>query len=318
LLADDFLDGLQASLDETPGVTGDQISLEILETAALQDLEAVTGVIRRCNDLGLRFALDDFGTGYSSLTYFRHLPADTLKIDQSFVRDMLRDQGDLRIVESVIGMARAFDRTVVAEGVESEEHGTMLLRFGCDLGQGYGIARPMPSEQVAQWLQDYQHPRQWRSATARVWRPEDLPLLTMEAEHRGWVDRLILQASGDSNDLPISTDDRLCRFGRWYQTDGMQHYGHMDAFKDIDALHQRVHKLGASLLEMRANGDPPDDKTLEQLRMASNALIDRLTMLQNAVIESHSAAEPDQPDTRPHSKDQEPLDSADPDWASPT
>jgi hypothetical protein len=98
----------------------------------------------------------------------------------------------------------------------------------------------------------------------------------------------------------------------------MQHYGHMDAFKDIDALHQRVHKLGASLLEMRANGDPPDDKTLEQLRMASNALIDRLTMLQNAVIESHSAAEPDQPDTRPHSKDQEPLDSADPDWASPT
>ncbi len=196
LLADDFIDGLQATFDNTPGVTGDQISLEILETAALEDLEAVTGVIRRCNDLGLRFALDDFGTGYSSLTYFRHLPADTLKIDQSFVRDMLRDQNDLRIVESVIGMARAFDRTVVAEGVESEEHGTMLLRFGCELGQGYGIARPMPSEQVAQWLQDYQHPRQWRSATARVWRPEDLPLLTMEAEHRGWVERLIQLASG--------------------------------------------------------------------------------------------------------------------------
>lgn len=318
LLADGFIDGLQATFDNTPGVTGDHISLEILETAALEDLEAVTGVIRRCNDLGLRFALDDFGTGYSSLTYFRHLPADTLKIDRSFVRDMLRDQNDLRIVESVIGMARAFDRTVVAEGVESEEHGTMLLRFGCELGQGYGIARPMPSEQVAQWLQDYQHPRQWRSATARVWRPEDLPLLTMEAEHRGWIERLIQLATGDSKELPIATDDRLCRFGRWYQTDGMRQYGHMDAFKDIDALHQRVHKLGENLLHMRENGDPPGDEALEQLRMASNALIDRLTMLQNAVIESHSAAEPDQPDRRPHSKDQEPLDSADPDWASPT
>jgi len=318
LLAEDFVNGVQTIVDNTPSVTGDQISLEILETAALEDLETVTGVIRRCKAFGLRFALDEFGTGYSSLTYFRHLPADTLKIDQSFVRNMLRDQGDLRLVESVIGMARAFDRTVVAEGVESEEHGTMLLRFGCDLGQGDGIGRPMPSEEVAQWLHDYQHPRQWRSATARVWRPEDLPLLTMEAEHRGWVERLIQPATGDSEESRISTDGRGCRFGRWYQTDGMRQYGQMDAFKDIDALHQRVHKLGENLLDMRENGEVPDDEAIEQLRMASNALIDRLTMLQEAVIERHDAMDSVKPQRRPHSKGQEPLDLADPDWASPT
>jgi diguanylate cyclase (GGDEF)-like protein/PAS domain S-box-containing protein len=321
LLAEDFIDGVRAAFENTPAVTGDQVRLEILETAALQDLEAVTGVIRRCNELGLQFALDDFGTGYSSLTYFRHLPADTLKIDQSFVRNMLRDQSDLRIVESVIGMARAFDRSVVAEGVESEEHGTMLLRLGCDLGQGYGIARPMPPEQVAQWLKNYQHPRQWRSATARVWRPEDLPLLTMEAEHRGWVDQLIAHARSDGEDRPMSTVDRLCRFGRWYHGDGMRRYGHMDAFKDIDALHQRVHQIGEGLLQMRQNGDPLPDEILEQLRMASNALIDRLTMLQNAVIESRDATESDRPDRphgRPRSEDDKPDDLAAPDWASPT
>lgn len=317
LLADDFVDALRALLDGSPAVTGDRISLEIMETAALEDLEAVTDVIRHCKELGLQFALDDFGTGYSSLTYFRHLPADTLKIDQSFVRDMLRDQDDLRIVESVIGMARAFNRCVIAEGVESEEHGTMLLRFGCDLGQGHGIARPMPSEQVTQWLLDYQHPRQWRSAAARAWRPEDLPLLTMEAEHRGWVEQLILLASEGGEDLSIPTDDRLCRFGRWYQTDGVRQYGHMDAFKDIDALHQRVHEIGANLLRMRADGNPPDDANLEQLRMASNALIDRLTMLQNAVIESHDERRPERPDARFRPNKPDPSDLTDPDWASP-
>ena len=104
--------------------------------------------------LGVTLALDDFGTGYSSLTYFRRLPADTLKIDQSFVRDMLDDPDDLAIVEGVIGLTRAFNRHVVAEGVETPEHGPILLQLGCDIAPGYGIARPMPGRhrRLDPWL----------------------------------------------------------------------------------------------------------------------------------------------------------------------
>jgi len=104
-----------------------------------------TGTHRSLPPLGISFALDDFGTGYSSLSYLKRLPADTLKIDQSFIRDMLEDPEALAIVEGVIGLTTAFQRTVIAEGVETVEQGVMLMRLGCDLAQGYGIARPMPA-----------------------------------------------------------------------------------------------------------------------------------------------------------------------------
>jgi EAL domain-containing protein (putative c-di-GMP-specific phosphodiesterase class I) len=97
----------------------------------------------------VRFALDDFGTGYSTLTYLKRLPVDVLKIDRSFVHHMLDDTQDRAIVEGVIGLARTFGCTVVAEGVESPAQARTLLDLGCDIGQGTGIAAPMPPAQVA-------------------------------------------------------------------------------------------------------------------------------------------------------------------------
>ncbi|NNM82178.1 MAG: EAL domain-containing protein, partial [Burkholderiales bacterium] len=104
-----------------------------------------------CRSLGVKFALDDFGTGYSSLFYLSHLPVDVLKIDQSFVRDMLEDKGDLAIVQGIIALARSFGREIVAEGIESREHYRTLVRMGCRVGQGYGIAAPMPAEALPGW-----------------------------------------------------------------------------------------------------------------------------------------------------------------------
>jgi EAL domain-containing protein (putative c-di-GMP-specific phosphodiesterase class I) len=138
--------------------------LEVLETAALEDIGHIARIIKECRALGVTFALDDFGTGYSSLTYIKRLPADTLKIDQSFVRDMLRDSEDRAIVEGVIGLARVFRREVVAEGVETIEHGVQLLRLGCDIAQGYGIARPLPATAVVDWVRDWQPDAAWVAA----------------------------------------------------------------------------------------------------------------------------------------------------------
>jgi EAL domain-containing protein (putative c-di-GMP-specific phosphodiesterase class I) len=116
-----------------------------------------------CHKLGVRFALDDFGTGYSSLTHLRRLPAQLIKIDQSFVSDMLEDTDDYAIVEGVIGLAKAFRRDVIAEGVETIAHGLALLQLGCELAQGYGIARPMPGIDIPQWVSNWKADDSWQA-----------------------------------------------------------------------------------------------------------------------------------------------------------
>jgi diguanylate cyclase (GGDEF)-like protein/PAS domain S-box-containing protein len=133
----------------------DHLEIEMLETAAHADIEATSALLARCQGIGVRFALDDFGTGYSTLTYLKRLPVDVLKIDRSFVHHMLDDTQDRAIVEGVIGLARTFGCVVVAEGVESPAQARTLLELGCDIGQGTGIAAPMPSAQVAHWVRDY-------------------------------------------------------------------------------------------------------------------------------------------------------------------
>jgi diguanylate cyclase (GGDEF)-like protein/PAS domain S-box-containing protein len=146
-----FSDRLKTLLAAHPKVPRGHLELEVLETAALDELDQVAAVMCDCASLGVGFALDDFGTGYSSLTYLKRLPAQVLKIDQSFVRDMLDDPEDLAIVEGVLGLARAFRRQAVAEGAETTAHCKLLLEVGCELAQGYGIARPMPADQMVDW-----------------------------------------------------------------------------------------------------------------------------------------------------------------------
>ena len=161
LQQEDFVHKLRQALAAHPSVPSSALELEIVETSALQDMAQVSGLMHACAELGVRFALDDFGTGYSSLTYLKKLPAELLKIDQSFVRDMLEDRDDLAIVQGVVGLSKAFNRKVIAEGVETVDHGRTLLAMGCVLGQGYGIARPMPAQQVPGWLDQWQAQQPW-------------------------------------------------------------------------------------------------------------------------------------------------------------
>lgn len=158
----DFPLKLDSLLAEHPDVEPNCLALEVLETSAIDDLHHVSIIMKNCIALGVQFALDDFGTGYSSLTYLRRLPATLIKIDQSFVRDMLCDVDDLAIVEGVIGLAKLFKRDVIAEGVETTEHGTALLEMGCELAQGYGIARPMPASEIPKWINDWKPDSSWQ------------------------------------------------------------------------------------------------------------------------------------------------------------
>jgi diguanylate cyclase (GGDEF)-like protein/PAS domain S-box-containing protein len=163
-LQGDFVKHLSLLLASHPSIDANCLELEVLETSALEDIGLATKIMQDCHRLGVHFAIDDFGTGYSSLTYLRRLPVETLKIDQSFVRDMLYDPDDLAIVKGVIGLALAFHKDVIAEGVESVANGEKLLELGCDLAQGYAIARPMLGSQIPKWSATWEPPAQWTRA----------------------------------------------------------------------------------------------------------------------------------------------------------
>ena len=160
----DFVERLDAILRAHPDTDPRTLELEVVETTALENLGEVTERIRGCMELGVGFALDDFGTGYSSLTYLRQLPVGQVKIDRSFVRDMLDNPDDQSLVESIVGMAHTLGRQVVAEGVETVEHGALLIRCGCDSAQGFGIARPMEPEKLPDWVARWKRPEQWVEA----------------------------------------------------------------------------------------------------------------------------------------------------------
>ncbi|GAB3359657.1 MULTISPECIES: sensor domain-containing protein [Giesbergeria] len=158
----DFADWLAQRMACYPQLPKGSLRIEITETAALYNLEPVAQTLLQLREMGVCTALDDFGTGYSSLTYLRRLPLETIKIDQSFVRGMADDAGDLAIVQGVIGLARSFDYRVIAEGVETVAQGSMLLQMGCNLAQGYCIAQAMPIEEFIEWVGRWQAPLPWQ------------------------------------------------------------------------------------------------------------------------------------------------------------
>ncbi|MDP3795330.1 MAG: EAL domain-containing protein, partial [bacterium] len=208
----DFVQRLRGILAAHPQVQSSRLELEVLETSALDDVAGVSLVIQTCREMGVLFALDDFGTGYSSLTYLKRLPASLLKIDQSFVRDMLDDPDDLAILDGVIGLAAAFRREVIAEGVETVAHGQMLLQLGCELGQGYGIARPMPAEALPDWARSWKPDASWGQVP--LMRRDDLPLLFACVEHQAWVKAIESHLRGE-RDTPPELDPAQCHFGGW-------------------------------------------------------------------------------------------------------
>jgi EAL domain-containing protein (putative c-di-GMP-specific phosphodiesterase class I) len=161
LQQDNFTTRLAVLLSAHPDVDPSYLELEMLETSVLEDISKVSATMSACHELGVCFALDDFGTGYSSLTHLRRLPAKLIKIDQSFVRDMLEDPEDCAIVEGIIGLAKAFRRDVIAEGVETIAHGVALLQRGCEMAQGYGIARPMLADDIPRWLSNWKTEDSW-------------------------------------------------------------------------------------------------------------------------------------------------------------
>ena len=136
-------------------IDSDRLILEVTEDALIADRDVSHDVLTRIREFGCHVSIDDFGTGYSSLAYLKELPADELKIDRTFVMGMLEDNGDYKIVEHAIGIAKSFGLSVVAEGVESEAMLRELRKLGCDYAQGYYISKPLPANEFVDFCSDY-------------------------------------------------------------------------------------------------------------------------------------------------------------------
>ena len=147
--------GVIRAAAEGASVGLDRLTVEVTENALMTDRERSHRVLEELRELGVRISIDDFGTGYSSLAYLKRIPADELKIDKSFVMNMLGDPGDARVVEQIIALGHGFGLEVVAEGVESEEAAAKLAAMGCDFAQGFHYAKPLPPQELVAWAQEW-------------------------------------------------------------------------------------------------------------------------------------------------------------------
>ncbi len=161
-LSDPQLPQHVAHLLERHAIPCAQFSLEVTESAAMEDPRQGLLALERLRAMGLRLSIDDFGTGYSSLAYLKQLPVEELKIDKSFVLHMDDDNDDHKIVRSTIDLGHIMDLEVIAEGVETKQSLERLREYGCDFAQGYFVARPMPADRFCAWLEE--HRRNFPSA----------------------------------------------------------------------------------------------------------------------------------------------------------
>lgn len=268
---DSFVSRLKKQLQAHPQISPRHLELEILETGAINDMDRAAALTKELQQLGVVVSLDDFGTGYSSLTFLKRLAVDVLKIDQSFVRQMLDDPDHLIIIESILHLAHSFERQVIAEGVENEAQGCLLLELGCKFGQGYGIARPMPAEQVPQWLADWQPPQRWRKV--RTVDKTLMPMLLAEAEHHAWYQALHAYLAGQTDQPPI-LETTECRFHRWLQSSRLPEcFADYPEWASLHEHHNALHAKAQQLLKQSARNQPvvPSD-LLKEIHQISEVL----------------------------------------------
>lgn len=282
----DFVSHLRARLAAHPRVNPSHLELEVLETSALQNVALSSQVLTACRAAGVLISVDDFGTGYSSLVYLKRLPADILKIDQSFVRDMLDEPENLTILKGVLGLAEAFRRHVIAEGVETVDHGLMLLQLGCDFAQGYGIAKPMSAHDLQAWAATWRADPRW--AEVPVVHANNRAVLFAIVEHRVWYGHLLAYLQGTRPSQP-TLDAGPCSLSTWLDARRLSAGGMSPSLAAIDTLHHQLHALAAEIYNAHASGRKQDGLgLLRQLRYLNERCLKRLQPFTR--ISSHKSA----------------------------
>lgn len=267
-LSPDWLGDLNEALAAHPGLQPAQVKIEITESGALRDLDVAARVMMNSTHAGVRIALDDFGQGETTLRYLQRLPAHTIKIDQSFVRDMIDDPHDYAIVVGLLDMAALMGLITVAEGVEGEGAMQLLASLGCTHAQGYGIARPMPAEALPGWIAQWQPPT-FPKPVMRV-----MPNLPEIQRQR--FSRLRDAAQGDGEfpqNVVMRDAERYCHLGQWLNGSGQFFYGADPRYADFHRRHALIHELAR---RARVAADTGDHKLALRLVLDAQEINDVL------------------------------------------
>ena len=250
-----FLDDLWEAMAKYPDMPPNQLEIEITESAPLSDMAGAQMQLRICNQLGVDVALDDFGTGNASLTYLQQLHAQSIKIDQGFVRDIINDPKDLAIVAAVITASRMLGIKVIAEGVETAEHATLLTKMGCSHLQGYFFSRPLSPEAIPAWVTRFRLTPRSEDALP--------PMDVLSPILEGHILRvpMFLRALRHQNPFPahsLEADaEDFCHLGRWLRGEGLFNFGQSPDLAGIVTRHERIHQLAR---EAKSFLDEEDDE----------------------------------------------------------
>lgn len=258
LLSSSFVIDLEKSLKKYHPENSQYLQLEILESSALGDINTINHTIKSCQKhLGVSFALDDFGTGYSSLTHLRNLPVSTIKIDQSFVRDMLDDPSDYSIIDGVIALTKSFHRNVIAEGVETTAHGLMLLLMGCEEAQGYQIAKPMPAAAFSKWLNTYIPNQDWQLCGNDHLSVKENSLEIFKLISDQWKEKLkrkIVSSPDDVTPWPI-LDTQQCHCANWIHRGKQDQLFDKAGIQRVEQAHNKIHIIAHEMQHKYEKGD---------------------------------------------------------------
>ncbi len=248
-----FLDDLREILANHPDIPQNQLEIEVTESAPLIDMAGAQVLLAACHRMGVRVALDDFGTGNASLTYLQQLHAQSIKIDRSFVRDMINDPKNLAIVAAVITASRMLGLDVIAEGVETAEHAALLTKMGCSYLQGYYFSKPLPPEAIHAWSTRFRPILQVGDvSTFNDILPPILEGHTLRVQ-------MFLRALRHENPFPAHTLEEdaedYCHLGRWLRGDGARIFGQTLDFAGLLTRHERVHQFARAAKALLDAGD---------------------------------------------------------------
>ena len=283
----EFLEKLKSVLLAFPDVPPQSLELEILETTAMGEFPEIRALFDTIHREGVGLSLDDFGTGYSSLAYLKNLPFDTLKIDRSFVMDMVLNREDLAIIESVASLANIFERTVIAEGMEKPEYGAVLLRLGCDRAQGFAIARPMPADEVPLWMEKWAENASRTIAFTTQSEISDIALLNAQTHHLEWIQDILANPGRNGNQSSVSPSILSLHdpVQAWLEGPGQDRYGILPAFREIRLLDKTIQDTGRTLSEQNASGESAAAlETTLKILSAKDVLLGKYAELQKEFL----------------------------------
>ncbi len=286
LLSGHLIDNLRNAFSRHPGVSPHSLELDATDARLFQDLQKVQAIFDGCRQLGVSMSIGNVGTEDGALSYIQTLGVDRLTIGRQLIRSLDKNPKTMAIVASLVTAAQLFFIEVIGEGIETEEEGNLLLKWGCRIGQGLAIAPPMAPEKIGKWLEEYRPFATWSRWNQVPWTPRDYSLLMAREAVLAFYETFQEGIDRPGETRVEWTDSRMCLLGKWIDGEGRIRFGDRPEFNGYRETHEHFHALIRKAIAARDSGDQQALLSLKQsIKEISLDLSQKLDRFQ---AESHS------------------------------